>query len=422
MDNKNKILKVLAVILLIAFVIPVFTGCGFSASYTKDSTDYSESGANSIKNSNNQHDQTKNSLVVEWEDTISSLNSSGNPVRDKNGIWAMSIHSYNNYGMNGRNGGISLFRELAITMYESVFNTTYSRTDDYFVKSDGSLGRLQLTPISLVKKVNQITSEYFADDYATKNGLTTVVDYIQGMACAILMAIWSMGFISQVVNEKFTMETLLKTLMQLMCGIVLITNSDVLVVAFANIGTDLINGFTDDTTAFTAFQTQMYNMLRDNIFTINIGFDLGLFIFGIGTIWIDLGCIFVMLHLVVPLIALIVCAYKIVSIMIMRMLELIIRITLAPIPLAFGAQQGFSQDSIRYLRGIAACALQPVLIIIGALCIGTIANCILAIFGGSQQSHEITGFTAVLAFTLSYLVFAAFLGEVKRLAQEIVAR
>jgi hypothetical protein len=288
-----------------------------------------------------------------------------------------------------------------------------------------------LTPVTLIKEVNLITQDYFGNDYVNKietgagggTGLNDVIQMIQATACAVLLVIWSMGFISQVVNEKFSMETLLKTLMQLLLGIVLIFNSEQLVSAFAQMGNAIIAEFEDPSAnTFAAFKNEMLTTLRNNILAINMGFDLGLVRFGIGTIWIDIGAVMVMFHLIAPLFALIISAYKIVSMMIMRMLELIVRITLAPIPLAFGAQQGFSQDAIRYFRGIGACALQPVLMLIGAICIGAIANSVMKIFGTNATAATVTGIPAVIAVTLSYFILNAYMGQTKQMAQEIVAR
>jgi hypothetical protein len=225
------------------------------------------------------------------------------------------------------------------------------------------------------------------------------------------------------VNEKFSMETLLKTIMQLTLGIVLIFNSDTFVIAFSQMGNVIINSFEDPSSGtFAAFQTQMLNYLRNNIISFNAGFDLGIVRFGIGTLWIDVGVILVIFHLIITLIALVICAYKTISMMIMRMLELTVRITLAPIPLAFGAQQGFSQDAIRYFRGIGACALQPVLMMIGAICIGTIAECVMQIVGASIKAKDVVGIPAVIAMTLSYFILTAYIGQTKQMAQDIVAR
>ena len=102
--------------------------------------------------------------------------------------------------------------------------------------------------------------------------------------------------------------------------------------------------------------------------------------------------------------------------MIMRMLELYVRITFAPIPLAFGAQQGFTQDSIRYFRGVFACAAQPALMLAGVAAMPAIESALTSVFTGA------TGIMGSIACGLSYFVLSAYFGETKRLAQEIIAR
>jgi hypothetical protein len=173
---------------------------------------------------------------------------------------------------------------------------------------------------------------------------------------------------------------------------------------------------------YGAFQTEMGNLLAENINSTNIGISIAGFIsFGLGTVWFDTNPLLVILLLAFPLFGQINCAYKIVSTMIMRMLELMARITFAPIPIAFSAQQGFSQDAIRYFRGIMACALQPVLMMVGAASIDTITTAVLKIFGFAG-SGAATGIPAAIAIGLSYFVLSAYFNETKRLAHEIIAR
>ena len=126
------------------------------------------------------------------------------------------------------------------------------------------------------------------------------------------------------------------------------------------------------------------------------------------------------LLLIFPFIMQLICAYKIVSMMIMRTFEIMIRTTFAPIPLAFSAQNGFSEGAIRHFRGILACAMQPVLMIVGACCLESIATIVMQIFGGGDAG-SITGFTASIAMGISYFILSTFFGQIKQLSNEVIA-
>lgn len=297
--------------------------------------------------------------------------------------------------------------------YEDAYAITGSWTSDLF-------DSIQLDPISIIKKVNESTSEALKEDSDTYKTLGNVISLLQGCAAAILIAIWAMGFISQIVNEKFSMETLIKTLMQLLCGIVLIKEGPTLVRAFVTTGNLLVDEVTAQSqVVMPAFRDELIGML-DNPLTIN-SVHLNFFDSRTGFVfWFDFAPLGVILYLAIPFIALVLCAYKIISRMIMRMLELIVRITMAPIPLAFSAQNGFSQESIRYLRATFACALEPILMILGAACSTAVCKIICEIFG--SDINTIKGILPVFALSITYFVLNAYMGETKHMAQEVIAR
>ena len=103
------------------------------------------------------------------------------------------------------------------------------------------------------------------------------------------------------------------------------------------------------------------------------------------------------------------------------MLELVVRVVVSPIPLAFSAHNGFSQESMRYFRGVMACAAQPMLMMMGVAMTGTIANTVMAILGGGDAS-TLTGLGGIVGMTLTYFVLSAYLGQTSQLAKEITAR
>ena len=220
------------------------------------------------------------------------------------------------------------------------------------------------------------------------------------------------------------MDTLLKTFMQLMCGILIVQNAAPMAMAFFNTSNAIVqslgasNSFSE---VFSGFQSEIESELS-TIHIWSLGLALGdILATGLGSLYIDVPALMVIMYLFLPFIAQLICAYKIVSMMIMRMLELIVRVTFAAIPIAFSAQHGFGPESIRYFRGVMACALQPVLMMIGVLLIESVANATMSIAGGNNAGTA-TGIVATMVMTLSYFVLSAYLGETKQLSQEIIAR
>jgi hypothetical protein len=112
------------------------------------------------------------------------------------------------------------------------------------------------------------------------------------------------------------------------------------------------------------------------------------------------------------------CAFKIISTMVIRTIELTLRITLAPIPLSFSVQSGFSQEVMRYFRSTMACALHPLLIMLGACSIDTISAAVLSVLG--YDPAAIKGVPAVIAISLIYMILNAYIGETKHMAREII--
>ena len=398
---KQKFLKIGLICLLILVLTTSLTGCGFAGAYVNQDV---ASASGSIPSGSN-------TLVAVWEDKITS---SAHPKNSMNGIWQvpLDVDTSGAYGLQPENSIGSLFRRIAVMMYESIFGAEYSK--DYFVGPQWD--PFSLDPASVMNSVMTETK-----DLIDSNKLSTVTSAVQGLACGILVVIWALGFIQQIIDERFTIESLLKTLLQLVCGILIVLNATTIVKAFAAAGSALVvNGNSNIGGQFGDFASSINNMLHEKLLSLNIGIDAKIFKLGIGTIWLDFQPIMVILYLAFPLIAMINCAYKIVSKMIMRSLELLARITFAPIPIAFGSQKGFGQDAIRYFRGTLACAAEPVLMLLGCACVGEIASAVVEIFNKSAKPQSIAGITGSIAMGLAYFVLAAYFGETKRMAHEII--
>jgi hypothetical protein len=396
--NYKKMIRIIALVMMMGCILYLFSGCGFAPG-----------GAN-------------NNLCLEKdEDTI--VNLKGQEFKGFGVSFDRLNATSDEYGsgVDPKTQGVTYIRDAAILIYESIFGEdSYQWANDNFRGSNRLGSGFKLDPTLLI---HDITDKATFD--IASAALGDVSSAMQGFAVAILIAVWAMGFISQIVNEKFTMETLLKTLMQLLCGVVIIFEAPTLVGWMLDAGNAIVDSFSADNdliSKFSGVSDSIINEMDNGIISFSMAIDIiNLIVAPIGTIWIDYGPIIAIVMMAFPLAMMIVCAYKIVSIMIMRMLELTVRIIFAPIPLAFGAQNGFSQDTIRYLRGVMACAAQPALMIAGALCVDAIATCILHIFGMSAAS-EASGWIGCIAMGLSFLVLSSYLGQTKQLAQEIIAR
>ena len=400
--------KILLLVLLLSFVFAL-TGCESipTKSKTKD-----------------------NAYVYENKDGDAVINIKGTTekLKDKVG-WMGSYNFTDNYktaeGKINADLKGSTMRDVARLMLNSTFGDdiiTHTKFNKY------NWSHFTTEPIDLIQKVNQST----IDNLQNNKALDKVIKVVQSTAAAILITVWSMGFISQIVNEKFSMETLLKTLMQLMCGILIVTNAKIFTEAFVGTGNLFLNELSSigqKHVQFGAFKQELTDMLA------NIDFSVWYCDIVIGKMailnWSDQSMSAILL-LIFPFIMQLICAYKIVSMMIMRTFEIMIRTTFAPIPLAFSAQNGFSEGAIRYFRGILACAMQPVLMIVGACCLESIVTIVMQIFGGGDagsitqifgggDAGSITGFTASLAMGISYFILSTFFGQIKQLSNEVIA-
>ena len=427
--NKKNIIRFTVLFLILALMVPMLSGCGVEgAGYTK--VKYDGKTEPSLED-----DEPQNYSLINWNGKHLTVT-----YTDRDG----TVHTNEKFSGLIKGGridandpsekqkpGFYLTRQVAVFMYESVFGN--KRDGDIFVSEEEKWDSLSLTPIEVIRAVNTETANQITTNSGEGGVLESTIALVQSAASAILIAVWSMGFISQIVNERFSMDTLLKTFMQLLCGILIVLNAEDITVAFFNTGNDLltnliVEGHTAES-VFESFQKEISNELNTmHVWNMGVAIN-GLVAIPLGTIYIDIPSIMVILYLLLPLIAQILCAYKIISMMIMRMFELIARIAFSAIPIAFGAQNGFGPETIRYFRGVMACALQPVLMLVGVLLFDSIGNAAMAIAadigagaGAGAEGYTVTGLVGSLVMTLSYFILSAYLGETKQLAQEIIAR
>lgn len=315
-----------------------------------------------------------------------------------------------NKGADGKAVGvfglISFTRQLPLILFQSIFGS-YS---DPLASPPESV---TLEPSTVLTK----TVEGF-DSFV--QGATGLTNSLKTLALAILLGMWAINFVGIVVNEKFTMEALLKGFMQFVCGALLVDNAGTIVGALAQLGTEALKMLGDGSgatvaKAFKSLQTSMSKYLAD-VLTINIAFDLIILDpFVIGAVVIDVESIMLLLLLAAPFYLQIKLAFKIVSVVITRSLELYVRVALAPIPLAFAASNGFGPETIRYFRSTMACALQPTLMMAGCAAIPSIASAIGGVFGAT-----FSGIPGILALCATYIIISTYFGETKQLAHSII--
>ena len=314
---------------------------------------------------------------------------------------------------NAVNIKIPMFRDLAVILYKSLFPNQWEATDfeSSWVKNvDG----VNLDPAHVAKETMDKTGDFLSDD------LNTLTTAIKSAAITILIAVWLIGFLQQMINEKWSPETLLKTLMQLICGLIFIQNIDLVINAFVQLGEGFMDAITLEQSE-AATQYQDFNQYLLSLMTSIAAIPMGISIFAIqipiGAIYVDLMVIWALILMILPAFFQLQCVYKIISAIIMRTIELHVRMSFAPLPIAFGLQQGFSQESISYIRKTLSCAMQPVLILLGCALAGGIANIVSQVLNLNQASP----FGAIV-MCITSLCLSAYLGETKQLAQDIIAR
>lgn len=411
-SRKSVFARITALMLCMVVMLAAFTGCGMCSA-----DDHTEGKSGT----------TGNMILKMTDDGYYTCNASEGVSELIDGtVWNsmnLSCNTANGYGLKANDRGITFLRDFTILLLKAAFNGGYAYAgSDNFANNKGSGdSSFTLDPAHVLTETNNITVTQLGAGFQGPFG--GVMSALIGVASAIMVALWAMNFIQQVVQERFTMESALKGFMQLMMGLLVITNAGRLVGAFAETGNALMSLVTAGTpsSVFSAFQAELEGYMRTGIFSLTIGFRFFGINIPIGTIWLDYGPMIVMVMIIIPLIAEIICAYKIVSMMVMRMLELVVRVVVSPIPLAFSAHNGFSQESMRYFRGVMACAAQPMLMMMGVAMTGTIANTVMAILGGGDAS-TLTGLGGIVGMTLTYFVLSAYLGQTSQLAKEIIAR
>lgn len=410
-SKKTCFARIIALMMCMVVMLAVFTGCGMCSA--DDHTD-GKSGT------------TGNMILKMTDDGYYTCDTNQVVSGLVDGtVWnSMNLIATNSYGMAPNTRGITFLRDFTILLLKAAFNGNYQHagSDQFAAGLGAQASSFTLDPAHVLTETNNITVTQLGAGFQGPFG--GVMSALIGVASAIMVALWAMNFIQQIVQERFTMESALKGFMQLMMGLLVITNAGTLVAAFAETGNALMGlvGAGTPAAVFSGFKSELEGYMLNGIFSLTIGFRFFGINIPIGTVWLDYGPMIVMVMIIVPLIAEIICAYKIVSMMVMRMLELVVRVVVSPIPLAFSAHNGFSQESMRYFRGVMACAAQPMLMMMGVAMTATIAETVMTIMGSGADASSLTGLGGIVGMTLTYFVLSAYLGQTSQLAKEIIAR
>ena len=234
---------------------------------------------------------------------------------------------------------------------------------------------------------------------------------LTGMAMAILITIWFGNMLMSIIREQFTMESLLKSLLQLLCGALIVSNSERIAGAFLGLfsaGTPSGGTSNFGAAALTAMNEAkfLYFALGVNIPIVQAGVPLGfVFIDDIGTVLATI------VGAVMVLMAQIQCAIAVCSALIPAGIELSLRLKVAPIVFAMSTTTGWGGDMIHYLKSCVACALTPPIIcaIVGQA--GAIENMAKGLVGSSLLGTAI-------AISLGYKIMSGFVGQARSLVSQ----
>ena len=275
---------------------------------------------------------------------------------------------------------LTVVRDLADILYRNVIGSNSDTRGNIYPRNYPS-GMDMQPSVVCTKTIAEIKN---AMDLPAMEG---IAKSLQSIVIAVLVCMWMVQFVQQVVQERFTMESLLKGFCQLILGAAIILKAPEITTAFISLGDEIF----------------------EKIASANSAVDW--------RGWCDIGAVRAILLLVLPFIGELICAYQIVSQLFTRMIELMIRVALSPIPFTFGGMNGFGPSSISFIKSTLACACQPALIILACKCFSSVLQVFASFAGGTLTS--VLG--SVLIFG-AFIVLSGFLGQTKQLAQEIIAR
>lgn len=371
--------KITKIIVLLATVLMIFslTGCGFAFGKSGDILAMGE-GA---------YDENKG------KGTHVRVDETESPFQDDNAMMKRDVFvSQAQLKSNSIQALIAPENSIAIPITHSLVHVCaklVGATDTCAYADKCVVQKLSLTldPLSLIDKTIEITNEL------------TIELGLEGIAIAVLVAIWSANFLTQVIQERFTMESLLKGLCQLIVGVLLIQNANLLfsellkVNASTGLKLNFGNGAIADHNAWFSFGLGL------NIPIVQAGVPL--FYFFIDNIPNDIlnaaACILVFTSSI-QLVT------QTCTAIIPLIIEAKIRLQAAPIMFALTPQTGWGHGTIAYIKACLGCACSiPIMILI----INEFPQAIVGFFSAGDSV-----FLSGLAYMLAYKVLAGLVGQI----------
>lgn len=329
---------------------------------------------------------------------------------------------------NDASSNVALFRSIYVMFAKSVFEGDSPSNDGIYAKETFDTA-LDLKPETVCTKMVEATDIISGDGATTAASIVTATtEALKLLIAAILVIFWCIQFMTQVIQERFTMESFLKGMLFLIIGIIIVENAVEFASMIIQLGNEIFSKIMTSVASSTAdpdgfmgqYKTYVFDVADNGV--IYVGLCASIVSNGIGgTIyWFDYGSALGMFLLILPFLGQVICAYQIVSQMFTRMLELILRIAFSPIPLSFGATQGFGPSSMNFLKSTLACALQPSLIIVACKSFDLLLQALLDAFGANTGLVQ-SPVGGIMIF-IGYIILSGFIGQTKQLSNEIIAR
>ena len=238
-----------------------------------------------------------------------------------------------------------------------------------------------------------------------------VAGFSTGLAAGMMVAVWFGNMLMLVIQERFTMEALLKGCMHLIVGLFVVYNAR----TFADLFVGLLRGnttlagnndFLDAASTALSNIKGYYAAVGFNIPVAQVGIPIGyVFMDDIGTAaTIAIGCILV-------LGAQISCAVACVSALVPVGLEMTLRIQLAPLIFAMSAQTGWTPSTINYLKGCVAAGLTPTLI---AMMVAEAPRIAAEFANGNLLAMAVS-------YTIVYKSMGGFVGQAGQIAHQVLS-
>lgn len=211
-----------------------------------------------------------------------------------------------------------------------------------------------------------------------------------------------------VIREQFTMDALLKSLMQLIIGALLVSNAEFIAGKF--LGMFSAGSPSGNTSNFGA--TALGKLVASKFVYVAVGFNVPIWQVGIPGAYLfidDIGtALAIVVGSVMVLMAQIQCAIAVCSALIPAGIEIGLRLKLAPIVFAMSATTGWGEHTVTYLKSCIGCAITPAIIVAIVGQAGAIEALVTGAVGSSLLGQA-------LGISIGYKIMSGFVGQARGL-------